>query len=379
VKTNKPLRVLACAVYVVAVSAAFMMNTFLANARTMVYIANADSREIYVLELNEKDGSSKIVEKVAVTGSVMPLAVSPDRKYLYASLRSEPFSVSSFAINPESGRLTLMQTVPLADNMAYISTDRSGRYLFGASYFGNKISVNTISAVGLVNPKPLEVIPTGKNAHCILTDPSNKYLFASNLGADVILQYRFDEASGEVTPNEPPAVATKKGAGPRHFVFHPNRPFVFGTNELDGTLNTYLFDASGRLRLIDSISVMPVGFKGKPWAADIHLTPDGKFLYASERSSSTIAAFRVEGDGRKLARVGNYPTETQPRGFNIDPEGKYLLVVGEKSNGLSTYEINQKTGGLLKLSHSDVGKNPNWVEILSLPDRAGGRAGNVPQ
>jgi 6-phosphogluconolactonase len=335
------------------------------NARTMVYISNADSREISVLELNEKDGSSNMIETVAVAGNVMPLAIDPARKYLYASLRSEPYSVSGWAINPDSGTLRLMQTVPLADNMTYLSTDRSGRYLFGASYSGNKISVSAIGAQGEVNPKPLHVIPTGKKAHCILTDPSNKFLFVTNLGADVILQYRFNETGGGIAPNRPPAVATKKGAGPRHIVFHPNRRFAFCTNELDGTVSMYRFNASGTLTPLGSISVMPAGFKNKPWAADIHLTPNGRFLYVSERASNTIAAFRVH-DGT-LALIGHYPTEMQPRGFNIDPEGKYLLAAGEKSNGLSTYEIDQRTGALRKLSHVNVGKSPNWVEIIALP------------
>lgn len=336
------------------------------EARTMVYIANADSREIYVLELDEKSGNLKIIEKVPVTGTVMPLAISPNRKYLYASLRSEPYSVSSFTIDQASGKLTLIKTVPLADNMAYISTDHTGKYLFGASYSGSKISVNAIDTIGEVNPALLQVIPTGKNAHCILTDPSNKFLFASNLGADVILQYQFDEASGRLMPNNPPSVETKKGAGPRHFVFASNRRFVFGTNELDGTLNTYRLDASGQLTLINSTSVMPAGSSAKPWAADLHLTPDGKFLYASERTTSTLAAFRVDNKNGKLTSIGSYATEEQPRGFNIAPGGKYLLAVGQKSNKLSVYEINRKTGTLKKLSQIDVGKNPNWVEIISL-------------
>jgi 6-phosphogluconolactonase len=364
---NKCLaRLKGAAVMVLIGALIVLMSVAISSARTMVYIANADSREIYVLELNEKDGSSKVVERVAVTGSVMPLAISPDRKYLYATLRSEPFSVSSFGINPESGKLTLIKTVPLADDMAYISTDRSGRYLFGASYFGNKISVNAISGNGEVNPQPIAVIPTGKNAHCVATDASNKYLFVSNLGADLILQYIFNENSGGITPNEPAAVETKKGAGPRHFIFHPLLRFVFSTNELDGTVNAYRFDPAGTLTLVGSVSLMPKSFQGKPWAADLHVTPDGRFLYASERTSSTLAAFRINSEDGQLTRIGNYPTETQPRGFNIDPQGKYLLAVGQKSNGLSTYKIDQKTGALRKLSQMDIGKNPNWVEVIAL-------------
>lgn len=345
-----------------------LINAFAAKARTMVYISNADSREIYVLELNQKDGSSTVVERVPVAGSVMPLAISPDRKYLYASLRSEPYAVSSFAINPQSGRLTLVKTVPLVDSMAYLATDRGGRYLLGASYAGHKISVNAISLSGEVDPQPLAVVPTGKNAHAIATDPSNRFLFVTNLGDDVILQYRFNQADGAITPNEPPAVKTGKGAGPRHFAFHPDRRFVFGLNELGGTINTYRLQGSGVLTLLDSISMTPAAFEGKPSAADIHLTPDGKFLYASERASNTIAAFRINGESGQLTLIGNYPTETQPRGFNIDPQGKYLLAAGQKSNGLITYEINRDTGALRRLSRLDLGQNPNWIEIVVLPE-----------
>jgi 6-phosphogluconolactonase len=352
----------------VIVGAIIMMSAPMANARTMVYISNADSREIYTLELNEADGTSKLIEKVPVTGSVMPLAISPDHKFLYASLRSEPYSVSSFSIDQNSGRLTLLGTVPLADNMAYISTDRRGRYLFGASYGGNKISVNAISSTGEADPKPIRVIPTGEKAHAIAIDSSNKFLFVPNLGEDVILQYRFDENTGAVTPNEPPGVKTKKGAGPRHFGFHPNHRFVFGINELDATVSTYSFDVSGTLTLLGSVSILPVDFKGTaPASADLHLTPNGRFLFASERASSTIAAFGVDSNTGSLTLVGNYPTETQPRGFAVDPQGKYLLAVGQKSNGLSTYAIDQKSGALHKLSHMEVGKNPNWVEIVALP------------
>ncbi|HRH41097.1 MAG TPA: beta-propeller fold lactonase family protein [Pyrinomonadaceae bacterium] len=343
------------------------MTFFETAARTMVYVSNADSREIYVLELNEKNGELKIIEKVAVTGNVMPLAISPNHKFLYASLRSEPFSVSSFAINPENGKLTLIKNTPLADNMAYLSTDRTGRYLFGASYSGNKISVNSIAKDGEINPQPLQIIPTGKNAHCILTDFSNKFLFVSTLGEDRLLQFKFDEKSGNLSTNEPPTVETKKGAGPRHFVFHPNHRLVFGNNELDGTVSVYRLDSSGTLQLLESTSIMPANSKEKPWSGDIRLTLNGKFLYASERTTSTITAFRVDDKNGKLTLIDNYPTELQPRGFNVSPDGKYLMVVGQKSNSLSVYQIDQKIGTLNRKFQIEVGKNPNWVEIVKLP------------
>jgi 6-phosphogluconolactonase len=352
---------------VIVIGVALMMIST-ANARTVVYIANADSRELTVLELDEKDGTLRFIEKVPVSGEVMPLAISPNRKYLYASLRSKSFLVSSFAINPESGKLSALTTSPLADDMAYISTDRTGRYLFGASYSGHKVSVNALDVNGKVSTQPIAIVPTGQNAHCILSDLSNRYVFVTNLGSDAIMQFRFDAANGKITPNEPAAVKTTIGAGPRHLAFHPNRRWMFCVNELDGTLDTYRLSDTGTLTRHDSHSLMPSGPKVKPWAADIHLTPDGKFLYASERTTNTLAAFRFDGEGGKLSLIGHYPTEIQPRGFAIDPTGKYLLAVGQKSNGLTTYSIDARSGALRRLSSLEVGRNPNWVEIIMLPE-----------
>jgi 6-phosphogluconolactonase len=340
-----------------------------AVAKTMVYVSNADSRDIYVMELNPANGSVALVEKVPTAGTVMPLALSPDHRFLYASLRSRPYSVSSFVIDHQSGKLDLLSTVPLADNMANLATDKSGRFLLAASYTGNKISINPIAADGKVEAQPLVVIPTREKAHAIATDPANTHLFASNLGGDIILQYHFDVASGRVASNVPPYVETKHGAGPRHFVFDRRARFVYSTNELDGTLNIYRYDAvAGTMTLQSTVSLLPAGFQGGALApADLHLTPDGRFLYASERTSSTLTGFAVDPDSGALTLIGSFPTETQPRGFNIDPSGRFLLAVGQKSNRMTNYAIDRKTGMLHPLHQYKVGKNPNWVEIVDLP------------
>lgn len=295
----------------------------------IVYVSNADSHDISVLELNQGDGTIRLIENVPAGGEVMHLATGPGHKYLYASLTSEPHSVSSWGIDSSTGKLRPIQTIPAVDKMVYLFVDRSGRYLLGVSYFGDKVSVHTVGARGEISQKPHFVIPTGKHPHCMVTDPSNAFVFVPTLGADAIEQYRFAEMSGELTPNSPPAVATKKEAGPRHLVFHPDGRRAFCTNELDGTVNMYDISRSGTLTLLGSVSVMPSGPKKKPWAADIHVSPDGNFLYASERSSSAIAAFRINHG--TLTLIGHYPTELQPRGFNIDPDGKYLLAVGGKN------------------------------------------------
>lgn len=340
-----------------------------AVAKTMVYISNADSREISVLELDVQAGELRPVETVPVSGVAMPMAIAPDRRHLHVALRSQPFCVSSFAIDRHSGRLALRSTVPLPDNMAYISTDRTGRFLLSASYTGDRIAINPIGPDGLVQARPVAVVPTGKNAHAIATDRSNTYVFATNLGSDMLLQYGFDATTGRIAPNDPPFVGTETGAGPRHFVFHPNDRFLYLLNELDGTLNTYRFDAGrGTLAGIGSVSVVPPGFNGgAPSSAEIRITPDGRFLYASERSSNTIAAFRVDGATGELTPAGNFATESQPRGFSIDPRGRFLIAAGQKSDSATLYAVDQESGALRPLKRYPLGRNPNWVEIIDLP------------
>jgi 6-phosphogluconolactonase len=138
-------------------------------------------------------------------------------------------------------------------------------------------------------------------------------------------------------------------------------------NELDASIYVFPWDAkTGALtKEVQVASALPKGFEGKPWAADIHLTPDGKYLYASERTTSTLAAFKVDPKTGTLTSIDSYPNEKQPRGFNIDPTGRYLLAVGQLSNSMTSYAIDKATGKLTKLKEYPMGKNPNWVEIVA--------------
>ena len=335
---------------------------------TIVYVANADSREIIVLSMRA-DGALAPVERVRVAGTVMPLAVAPSRRFLYASLRSEPFCVACFAIDRASGRLSYLSSAKLPDQMCYIATDKTGRFLLGASYQGSLIAIHAIGAEGRVQPEPLQTLATRPNAHAIMTDPSNRFLFASSLGGDIVMQQRFDAATGKIAPNSPAEIGTAPGAGPRHFVFHPNRRWLYLLNELDATVNAYAFDsASGLLSPLQTVSAMPPGSQAKPSAADIHVTPDGKFLYASERTTSTLAAFRIDAQTGRLSPLGNTPTETQPRGFAIDPRGAFLLAVGQQSHHLTVYAIDRETGRLDERARYPMGQNPNWVEIVDFAE-----------
>ncbi|MGI4983195.1 MAG: lactonase family protein [Janthinobacterium lividum] len=334
------------------------------HAATYAYVSNADSRSLSVFRLDRASGALTSVETVPVGGTVMPLALSPDHHRLYAGLRSTPYRVVSFAINPIDGRLIDLGTAPLAESMAYLSTDATGRYLFGASYGGNLVSVNPIGVNGVAGG-PQQVVATGPMAHAIRSAPDNRYVFASVLGDDVWLRFAFDAGTGKLTQDAAPAYRLPSQSGPRHFQFSADRRFTYLIDELDGRLHALAFDARhDTVKPVQVVSILPAGFTGKPWGADLHLTPDGRFLYASERSSSTLAAFRVARGTGKLTRIATYPAPQQPRGFGMDPAGDYLLAVGQLSTQMTVYRIDRKTGGLKALGEYPVGKNPNWVEIV---------------
>ena len=296
------------------------------------------------------------------------MAVSPDRRYLYVGLRSEPYSAASFRIDPESGRLSPIATTRLPDNFAYISTDRSGRFLLGASFAGNKMAVNPIGPHGWVQERPVQVFGTPPNAHCILTDPSNRFVYVPCRDGDAVVQLRFDAATGMVSPNDPFLASASSGAGPRHIAFHPNNAFAYLLNETDGTAYVYAVDpTSGTLSRKQTVDAKPPGLKGNPAAADIHLTPDGRFLYGTVRTSNTIAGFTVDPATGLLDLIGHWPTEDHPRGFAICPRGRFLYAVGLHSHHLQSYRIDGDSGKLKALKRLSMGQGPNWIEVVDLP------------
>lgn len=342
-------------------------------ARTIAYVGNADSGDISIIEL-ATNGGVTLVDSVAVPGlgktpsPSLPLALNPDRSLLFAAVRIEPYAAVSFRIDPATGHLSPLGAGPLAASMAYISTDRTGRFLFGASYGGSRISVNEIDRDDIIGP-PEQVEATGPNAHAILPDPSNRVVLSTSLGGDCLERWAFDVRSGGLRRKEPASFGIPSGSGPRHLVFSPDARFVYVLGELDATVHVIQWHLPSATpeTLIQSIRALPADFAGKPWAADIHLTPDGRFLYASERTGSTLAAFRVNAATGRLTLVDTYPTETQPRGFAIDPSGRYLLAVGQLSNRMTSYVIDPASGALAPVATLAVGQNPNWVEIIRLP------------
>lgn len=339
---------------------------------TYVYVSNAEDGEIATYRLT---GTGELVAEgcAKAAASVAPLAVSPDQRRLYAAVRSKPFSVHVFGINPSTGALTPQSVSPLAESFPYLSLDRTGRLLFGASYSGNLVSVNAVGSDGRVSAEPRQVVPVGRNAHAILADRSNRFVFVPCLGTDQIFPFALE--SGTLRPGKP--VQMKAGTGPRHLAFSGDNRFLYVLSELLGSVTTFSL-TDGVLTEISS-APMATGLRpGAPrgpdapprerdtdvWAADIHLSPDGRFLYTSERTSNSLCAFKVDAASGKLAWMGATPSEKQPRGFAIDPQGKFLVAAGEKSTTVSVHAVDAE-GSLGAARQFPGGKGGNWVEIVA--------------
>ena len=360
--------------------AAFATAVSCTQAATFVYVSNADDGDITSYRLSDA-GDLTPISRAKAASVVMPMVVSPDRRFLYAATRSKPYTVYVYSIDRNTGALGQVSTSPLAESFPYISLDKTGRYLFAASYGGHLVSVNAVDSDGRVSPEPLQVIPIGRNAHSIRVDSTNRYVYAPTLGSDAIFIFEFDQKTGKLASATPALFLTKSMTGPRHFITSADNKFLYVLSEFQGNVTTLAIDGkSGQLTEVSVASGLPPDTKLVPgvprgsiagrnmdndiWAADIHMTPDGKFMYISERTSSSIGAFAVDGRNGKLAYLSSTPTEKQPRGFAIDPKGRYLVATGEKSDTISVYAI-EGSGALKPIAKAPTGKGANWVEIVS--------------
>lgn len=334
-------------------------------SQACIYVSCAESRVIDVFALDTRSGELGLLQRFATTGSPLPMRISPDRRVLLAGTRSEN-ALLSFAIDPECGELSLLGRVSAPGGPTYVSCDRAMRVAFIASYGDSNLAVFPLAANGA--PMPAVQLETElPRAHAALVDASNRWLLVPMLGADAIRVYRLEEDGLRLSPNDPAMVPARSGSGPRHLVFSPDNRHVHCLNELDGSIDLFDFDAgSGTLELRQSVGMMPPGFDGQPWAAELRARPDGRFLYATDRRSSTLAVFSVETLTGELSLSGHFPTENQPRGMAIDPSGRWLAVAGQLSNHVSLYEIDPGTGLPSLHSRHATGKDPICVEIVAL-------------
>lgn len=366
------VRTLSCAVAVLV--------TLQVQAATDAYIASPDDGLVSHYRLDDTTGALKLLGQTPVGTQVGPLALSPNGQTLYAALRSKPYTVKSYHVNQGTGALQAENQAPLAESLAYLATDRNGRWLLGASYGGDLLTTQPLDVRGQPTNE-IQKTATGPHAHSIRTDPSNRFAYAGNLGNDHVLQYRF--AEGVLTPIGQGFVQLPAGTGPRHLAFSKDSKFVYVVGEMSGTVTSFAINPeSGALSQVDSASGMPASLnlahglvrdasthnlEGDPtrriWAADLRMSPDGKLLMMSERTSSSVSAFQVDSASGHLKFLGNHSVhEQQPRNLAFSPDGHWLLVTGEKSATVGSYAVNAD-GSLKRVSEAPSGKGALWIEI----------------
>jgi 6-phosphogluconolactonase len=330
------------------------------------FVSHAESGEVVVLSM-AADGTLATAHSLALGGTLMPMALHPNGRHLYVARRSDPMALISLSFNPGTGHLTRLSEAPLPASMAYLCTDPAGQHLLAASYPGHLLSVSPIGADGAAG-QVQQIVPTGLNAHAVVFAPSGRHVLATNLGGAQLMQLHWHADTGQLSPNTVPAWSQRPGAGPRHLRFHPSGHVVYLLNELDATMDVLAFDTEkGTLSHLQTVPTVPPGFDGTPSAADLHLTPDGRFLYTSERASSTLACFAVNPESGWVQPLHHTPTETGPRGFAIDPTGEHLLAAGQLSHQLSRYRINASTGVLTLAQRLPTGLGPNWIVFSPSP------------
>ncbi|HKV62031.1 MAG TPA: lactonase family protein [Candidatus Acidoferrum sp.] len=327
------------------------------------YTTKTNSKGIYSFRFDAATGQLSAIGVAAETPDPSWVAVHPSGKYAYAANEAGKAStVSAFALDAKSGRLTLLNQMPaLGEDPCYLSFDKSGKYVLVANYSSGTIVVFPILADGRLGEHTAlmkDQGATGPNkerqeaphAHWIETTAGNHFVYVADLGLDRVLIYKFDATKGLLTAGESSdsfSAQLNPGAGPRHVAFGPGGRFMYVLSELQSSVTVFANEAQETYRSVQQIPTLPKGFSGRNDAAEITVDPSGTFLYTSNRGEDTITIFSIDPGKGTLTFVARVPTGgKEPRHFAIDPSGKFLLAENQHSNNIVVFKINAATGGL---------------------------------
>ena len=336
-----------------------------AAASTYVYVSMAPEEKIQVYRLELTTGMLDAVDALAVEGTPGSLAVDPQKKFLFASLRNTS-TLASYRIDQTSGKLSHLSTaaLPAGENAAFVSTDRTGRWLLSASYAAGKVVVHRLSEDGRIESPAVQTVATAQTAHCIAIDRANRFVFVPHVAPNAVYQFHLDASTGLLADAGRAAGGAEK-AGPRHLAFHPMKNIAFTSNEQGSSVTAYRYDPSTGLTPYQTLSTLPADFKDRNTTADVKVHPSGKFVWVSNRGHDSLACFAIDDKGQLSAR-GHTPTEKTPRSFDIEPSGRYALGAGEGSGKLAVFEIDQESGALGRKETYDVGRSLTWVLTIKL-------------
>ncbi len=335
------------------------------KARTLVYVSKSPEQQIQVFLLDDQAKKLNAAQTIPVDGAPGSLCVDPQKKYLYASLRSTN-KIGSFRIDPETGSLQLLNEVSLSDgsNAAFVATDRSGAWLLSASYSGGKVVVHKLNADGSIVSPAVQTIATTQTAHSIAVNRENTVVYVPHVAPNAVYQFRFDDKTGSLKDMGRAPGGTEK-AGPRHLAFHPTKNFAFTSDESGSSVTAYQVDPQTGLKPLQTLSTLPAGFTGGNSTAEVKVHPNGKFVWVSNRGHDSLAGFSID-DAGKLTAIGQTPTEKTPRSFDIAPSGQFVFGAGEGSGKLAFYKCHPETGKLTRLETYEIGKSLTWVMAVSL-------------
>jgi len=341
------------------------------------------SEGIYIYNMNVSSGELKYFNTVKRVIDPSFLAVGRKRRFLYAVNELTEFggkpggALSAFSIDQKTGDLNLLNQQPsLGGAPCYVIVDATGRFVLVANYTGGNVSVLPVLPDGGLGTATDMVQHQGSgankerqeapHAHCVVLDRSNRYAFVADLGLDKVMIYHFDAKAGKLRPTRQPWAQLNPGAGPRHFIFHPNGRYAYVINELDSTLAAFSYDAvNGTLHSIQTVSALPKDFSGKNDCADLHITSSGRFLYGSNRGHNSIVVFAINESTGKLTYLEHTSTLGKtPRNFAVDPTGRFLLVANQESDTVVTLRIDTVTGRLKPTGHVAEVPTPVCLKFL---------------
>jgi 6-phosphogluconolactonase len=337
--------------------------------RRKVYVGSGnwggETGKIQVFSLDVEAVSLSSVQVLDAGGVAAFMARSGDGRRLYVADETKGV-LSSYAIEPATGALELTSTVPCAGHPVYVTLDAGGSALVTCFFEEAKTQVFRIAPDGRLGASAC-LVESGRESHCTVFDPSHRFLFVPTRGDNWIAQYRYDAAQQSLAPNEPAHVAEAAGAGPRHITFHPNGRWAFLVNELSLTLSVYAFDSQrGTLRAaLRDVAIAPAGIEGGS-AADVHVHPNGKFLYVSNRQGdqSNLAIVSVDAQSGAVSVIGHEPTRGRtPRNFALDPEGRVLIAGNQDSSAIALFRIDAASGRLSFVRSVAVSPGPFFVGI----------------
>ena len=352
---------------------AFLLSSFFCPAQNFYLFAGtytgSGSKGIYVYRFNTQTGKTTWVSNTDSATNPSYFIVSKNGNFVYAVNETSginPGKVSAFSFNKNNGTLKLLNSeLTGGDDPCHLAISRNGRWLVVANYSGGSVSAFPLNKNGSLNPYTQLIQDSGSSinkerqekahVHAAVFSPDEAYLLTPDLGTDKVMIYKFNPLSAQpLTPSSPAYTKTLPGNGPRHLTFHPGKKFAYLINELSGTVTAYSYD-KGKLTEIQQLITHPKEYTGTPGSAEIFTSPDGKFLYASNRGDeNTITIFSINSSTGKLKLKGYQSTLGKtPRNFIIDPTGNYLLAANQETDNIVIFKRNRQTG-LLKETKEQI-------------------------